>query len=708
MDITYLIDQLHDVDSAGLVKLKKLSLEQYQRLNECVLWRTERGKLSLIKNVVFGDERYEGKGRKDGLILFTGARLLDYELKSLALIYHKIGFIEGDYGFKWSSTKGILHPLQKLARFLSEKNYDSFRQFDQVHTIIQRNLLNNFLMASSIENGLDLQGTMSSRKAIQDSLPVLHRYGLISDITAAAFYDAIDSIPSIECDDYSSSHPVIPTGILKQVIQQSKERIDEAERLLPKWEKANERLINVLAKGKVKFASKLSDNASEVVRRYLVHHSSDHKSLKEELVRLHEPFKRLRVDIYVQILTFTGMRNQEVGALKNSAEKSRDDRFYIQSVLSKTTRSKMTLNWVSNEDAYRAVSLLSRYNKSMLDRAKVLLEYHRDEMTQDLIYHLEDGIKQNELFGVIPSASSIRFTDKCEIKTRTKDYSGKEGRFNLYEYRFELSERDIQQLDMMTCNYRGMYGKNRRTRYNPGDKFNITPHQFRHTFAWFIIANRLGDLDDIKYQFKHLASSMSMVYAHRGYETIEELLNVVEGFDAQVTEKLATELAAKAQVRRLSGGGGQRWVKAAEALEISITNVDMVKNDNAEITKKKTLHFKDVEQYKAFLVKHLKGVRGLPHGLCTGGEDCKIKNAAVPTGCVLCGNYLVSERHLPHWKAMESYALNKLCIFEQALPEQQAPYQLLAKSWRATVKAARMIIEQIETGKDQPFEEFRA
>ncbi|MEI8597351.1 hypothetical protein P4S64_06145 [Vibrio sp. M60_M31a] len=47
---------------------------------------------------------------------------------------------------------------------------------------------------------------------------------------------------------------------------------------------------------------------------------------------------------------------------------------------------------------------------------------------------------------------------------------------------------------------------------------------------------------------------MSMVYAHRGYETIEELLNVVEGFDAQVTEKLATELAAKAQVRRLSGG----------------------------------------------------------------------------------------------------------------------------------------------------------
>ncbi|NMS52834.1 hypothetical protein HKB18_03245, partial [Vibrio parahaemolyticus] len=121
-----------------------------------------------------------------------------------------------------------------------------------------------------------------------------------------------------------------------------------------------------------------------------------------------------------------------------------------------------------------------------------------------------------------------------------------------------------------------------------------------------------------------------------------------------------------------------------------------------------TLHFKDDVQYKAFLVKHLKGVRGLPHGLCTGGEDCKIKNAAVPTGCVLCGNYLVSKRHIPHWKAMESYALNKLNILEKATPEQQAPYQLQAKSWHATAKAARMIIEQIETGKEQSLEDLRA
>ncbi len=708
MDITYLIDQLHYIDSIGRIKLTELTLEEYQRLDECILWRTERGKLTLVKNVTFGDKKYEGKGRQDSSMLFIGSSLYDYELKSIALLYHKVGFIEGDYGFRWSSTISILHPLKKFARFLCERNYDSFRQFDQLPTIIQRNLLDNFLIANNRDSGMDLIGTLSSRTAIQESIPTLHRYGLISDDTATVFYDAIEAIPSIESEEYSTSHPVIPTGILKQVIQQSKERIEVAERAICQWEEANERFINALIEGKVKYASKLAGSAGTVTRSHVGNYHSSDRAIKQDLGNLHDLFKRLRVDVYIQVLTFTGMRNQEVGALKNNAAKCRDGRFYIQSLLSKTAPGKMMLNWVSNEDAYRAVKLLARYNASIYARAEVLLKFHRNEMTQELIYHLEDGIEQNKLFGVIPSAFSVRFTDSCEVKSTAKKGTGKESRFTFHEYCFELSERDIQQLDTLNCNYQGMQGKKRRTRYKQGDEFTLTPHQFRHTFAWFIIANRLGDLDDIKYQFKHLASAMSMVYSQRGYETIEDLLNVVEGFDAQVTDKLATELASKAQVRRLSGGGGQRWVKAAEALEISITNIDMANNYNSTTTRKKTLHFKDDVQYKAFLVKHLKGVRGLPHGLCTGGEDCKIKNAAVPTGCVLCGNYLVSKRHIPHWKAMESYALNKLNILEKATPEQQAPYQLQAKSWHATAKAARMIIEQIETGKEQSLEDLRA
>ncbi|GAM65254.1 hypothetical protein JCM19232_4219 [Vibrio ishigakensis] len=341
MDITYLIDQLHVVDFAGQLKLKVLCLEQYQRLDECILWRTERGQLSLIKNVTFGDAEYKGKGRSDGAISFTGSRLFDYELKSISLLYYKIGHIEGGYGFEWSTTRSMLYPLKKFAWFLSERDYDSFREFDQAHPITQRELINNFLLASNSDNGMDLQSFISSRKAIQDSLPVIHRYGLFSNDTAAIFYDVIDAIPSIEIEDYSTSHPVIPTGILKRVIQQSKERIDEAERLLPEWEEANEDLINKLEVSRPKFAKKLVSNAAQIIRR----HVSPEDDFNEKLEGLFKSFRRLRVDVYVQVLVFTGMRNQEVAELENDAAKSRDKRFYIQSILSKTAPGKMTLNW---------------------------------------------------------------------------------------------------------------------------------------------------------------------------------------------------------------------------------------------------------------------------------------------------------------------------------------------------------------------------
>ena len=100
------------------------------------------------------------------------------------------------------------------------------------------------------------------------------------------------------------------------------------------------------------------------------------------------------------------------------------------------------------------------------------------------------------------------------------------------------------------------------------------------------------------------------------------------------------------------------------------------------------------------MTKNLKNIRGLPHGYCTGGADCKISNAALPIGCVLCGSYIVEAKHLPHWRAMENQASNKLKIYEQATKEQQRPYNTMADSWRITVAAARKIINEVETGDE--------
>ncbi|NOU52625.1 hypothetical protein HG263_19150 [Pseudoalteromonas sp. JBTF-M23] len=85
----------------------------------------------------------------------------------------------------------------------------------------------------------------------------------------------------------------------------------------------------------------------------------------------------------------------------------------------------------------------------------------------------------------------------------------------------------------------------------------------------------------------------------------------------------------------------------------------------------KQVHFKDVEQFKAFLIKNIDMIRGLPHGYCTAGDACKIKGAAVPAGCVSCGSFVVAKRHKSHWVAMKKNAQSKLEKYNSLSTEQQ-------------------------------------
>jgi hypothetical protein len=110
----------------------------------------------------------------------------------------------------------------------------------------------------------------------------------------------------------------------------------------------------------------------------------------------------------------------------------------------------------------------------------------------------------------------------------------------------------------MSCNYQSVSqnsGK-RGVKYKVDDFFNVTAHQFRHTFAWFIIANRLGDLDDIKYQFKHLKRAMTLVYSERGYESLSELRTIIEYFEKLVNKQAIEDIVESAKKEQVAGGGG--------------------------------------------------------------------------------------------------------------------------------------------------------
>ena len=76
--------------------------------------------------------------------------------------------------------------------------------------------------------------------------------------------------------------------------------------------------------------------------------------------------------------------------------------------------------------------------------------------------------------------------------------------------------------------------------------------------------------------------------------------------------------------------------------------------DHVIFTTAQQPHFNNTQELIDFATKNSDSVRGLPHGYCTKGAGCKIKNASDPSHCLYCDTYYVTPSHLPYWKAIKS------------------------------------------------------
>jgi len=571
MQITELIDRIHSIDEKGNVLVKQLSDDEVAEINHANLWQCNGVRKHQNCDVHFGDKSWPKTNRSK--MFFSGDKAFGVELRCAFLLAHKIGFVLGGDGLAWNTTYRHFNYLTRLEKYLYDKGYRSFRELSKLPELILRNLAGSFLTTGVDNGGLDILKSKSTASRFLESLTIIYRYGLINDIAYSSFANAVAALETPSRNEFSNSHPVIPTGVLKKLFKQASEYIKQAEKALPEWEKANANLLASLESAiSEKHTSNIPLKLSELVRPYLTCREA------QNLAELSKHFELLDVYVLVYVLAYTGMRQQEALALEPGAalkpKQPEGASYYIKSILRKTTPVPVTLKWVGNQDVYNAVYLLERFNESLHKRAEAFLRNFADSLSEDSKHNLEYGLAEKYLFGVKGFSTSLLYR---EPKLRDGWVGGRA--FNLKSFSIIVEEADIVQLNHLGCNFKSLVGKNRGAPYQVGDEFNFTAHQFRHTFAWFIIANRLGDLDDIKYQYKHLVSAMTMVYSERGIETIDELLGIVEGFEKQMTQQISQRLAKDAQEGKLSGGGGKRLVKAANSLIINIKMSSEVDNE---------------------------------------------------------------------------------------------------------------------------------
>lgn len=650
------------------IEIKALSENVIDKLSDLVVW----DKMTPDnKPMIFGGEYFKPTVRERAVIIKTGSVLFDYELKAIMIAALHLGTVEGGTPYKWKSVVSRLRTLIRFCAFLQTKKYTSFRELNNTPEFKLRNILNDFLILPKYQGGMDQSKYTSSAKTAREALIFLYVFGVVSRDPLAMLVDELTITKIVKHEgEHRLKHSIIPTSIMKSVIRASTEYVEIAKNNLDAFVRTHS-----TANSRIKL-SKTKDHRFAII-------TPNHKIL-DEIDKTYSFISRLNLHVYTLVLAFTGMRDNEAYALKNHSHSYRvetgEEIFTVKSQLSKTTDGVVELDWVANKIVYDAVEILSKVNDIYNERVRLLLKHHSHSMSDSDIKGYTQGLKSNRLFGIRHTKYTTRFIEA----SRSSDA---ESSISLGRHYFQVTAGDIEQLEKMGCNYQSVSQQSgkRGLKYKVGDFFNFTAHQFRHTFAWFIIANRLGDLDDIKYQFKHLNDVMTFVYSERGYESLSELRTVIEYFEELVNKQAIEDIVESAKQGQVGGGGGERLSNFLAKLNSN--------QSQALFTTAQQPHFNNTHELIEFATRYSDSIRGLPHGYCTKGAECKIKNASDPSHCLYCDTYYATPKHLPYWEAIKHSCEQKIERI-QSLPD-TARYQSFLTGLKDNLIAANEIIEKL-------------
>ncbi|WJG08950.1 tyrosine-type recombinase/integrase [Aliiglaciecola sp. LCG003] len=568
--------------------------------------------------------------------------------------------------------------LNSIAGFIRKRGYNSFHELEFKSDLVIRNLIKDYLY--EVGKIAIYRQTHSFTKLFAPQ----RSFRLFGPKVCSIFCDVLSQLDELHHPrPVTYSHPVIPTKQMKRILKFTTKIVEKSKEKIDRWLELNARLIESLNEGLIEPPPK--NDTCELIAKHV-------KNLphEKEFIQLSEDLEDLKLATFINILAYTGMRYNEVLTCKVGCANYKDDIYYLTATMTKTDNSKVEMEWFSNAEVFESIELYEKYVTGMQERAQTVLSSCRANIKNSQAHNLEEGLKKNRLFGVSHSSCSVSFSNSgrfTDFEIKSNEYA------ELFD--LTLDSEDIAELERLESNYKAVRGENRGIPYEEGDILRLTAHMFRHTLAYFVISNKLGELDDIRYQFKHLTSLMTFVYTRRAFLASSTLIKTTEEFSDILIERIAEELIDEAESQSLKGGAGEQINKTSKDLIIGIT--DSQSKDSTVI---KQIHFSSIEELKKFLVKNIQNIRGLPTGYCTAGEACKIKGAGIPSGCVYCGSKIISRRHKMNWQIIKKEATKKLEIYAASTKEEQEEYELFAIHWKNNIAAADYVLDSASQYKN--------
>jgi integrase len=366
--------------------------------------------------------------------------------------------------------------------------------------------------------------------------------------------------------------PLIPDSILKPLCSFTKGFLDRAGELLDLNDKVNAFAASV----------QTASNQSRQRRKYLQSLGTEFDKLGE----LSEALILLRDSCLFWILLTTGMRIHEVLGIKRGAyrieTKDEETYYYIETVSEKTYEGLS--EWIAPKIAVDAIQILERYSSDLQGRVETDLVAARARY---------DHVEINRLENITNKVCLCR----SKLTSSITVLSG--GAVTAYR------------LPNLCAKI--------------GSDWGLAAHQFRRTFANYVVHSQLGDIRALKDHFKHWSIQMTALYAYNDKldkELFEEFLRERYWVEEQIKFDwfgLDTPITGGAIAERIMKVRGDK-----EHIKTFKTREDMVRAYSGNIP-----------------------IRATGIAWCTNDDD-----GCMGGKCDECDHGIIDKNNQKHWEGM--------------------------------------------------------
>lgn len=348
------------------------------------------------------------------------------------------------------------------------------------------------------------------------------------------------------------------------------------------------------------------------------------KALKESgysgtLRSLRRDFSLLRTSCWLIILTTTGIRMSELGGLRANSYHTKVEEgetyYFIESKSIKTGEGETS--WLCPKIAIDALKVIS-------------------QITQPLRDALEAKVQEAELTGDLKTAQDLARIRQSSMLTDTHQGDNTIGIIS--DSRINKRLREFA------------------TAANVD--WHFSSHQFRRTFAHYVVHNQLGDLRYLRDHFKHWSLDMTALYA----------------FDDDLDLELFNEINIAYKEKR--EGLFEHWLDASTPIAGGLkNNVIALRNSN--------------EAVKAYggTAEMIKSLSSEIHVRSTGIAWCTNDQGGCASGkCEECCHSIIDDSQQPHWEAMYVQQIGLRAIADQIGPGGSATVERTIKRCEAVLR----------------------